>query len=70
MGRISSGSRRRSYPGASAAPSTDYQLLEEQTSGGLPRYVFLVSPEVGAIDERTLARVFLEEASAPAAAIP
>jgi hypothetical protein len=43
--------------------STDYQLLEEQTSGGLPRYVFLVSPEVGAIDERTLVRVFLEEAS-------
>ena len=42
---------------------TDYQLLEEQTSGGLPRYVFLVSPEVGAIDERTLVRVFLEEAS-------
>ncbi len=41
--------------------STDYQLLEEQTSGGLPRYVFLVSPEVGAIDERALVRVFLEE---------
>ena len=41
--------------------STDYQLLEEQTSGGLPRYVFLVSPEVGAIDERALVRVFREE---------
>ncbi len=41
--------------------STDYQLLEEQTPRGLPRYVLLVSPEVGAIDDRTLVRVFLEE---------
>ena len=38
----------------------DYQLLEEQDARGLPRYVIVVSPSVGAVDEAALREVFLE----------
>jgi hypothetical protein len=41
--------------------STDYQLVEEETSRGLPRYVLRVSPEAGGIDERGLVSALLEE---------
>jgi hypothetical protein len=40
---------------------TDYQLVEEQDATGRPRYALLVSPEVGALDERALLATFLDE---------
>ena len=40
---------------------TDYQLIEEQDANGLPRYMLLVSPDVGALDERRLVATFLDE---------
>jgi hypothetical protein len=43
--------------------STDYQLVEEQSDRGLPRYVLVVSPEVGVIDERALVQGLLDEVS-------
>lgn len=39
----------------------DYQLVEEQTGQGLPRYRLLVSPDVGPVDARALAGAFLAE---------
>jgi hypothetical protein len=39
----------------------DYQLIEQQDARGLPRYDFLVSPDVGPVDERALLAAFLEE---------
>ena len=56
-------------PGASAA-LRPLSAPGGQTSGGLRRYVFHVSPEVGVIDERALVRVSREEVGPPAAAIP
>lgn len=40
--------------------ATDYQLVEEQDSRGLPRYSLMVSPDVGAVDEEALVAIFLE----------
>ena len=40
---------------------TDYQLVEEQTGQGLPRYTLLISPELGALDEGTVVTTFLGE---------
>ena len=40
--------------------ATDYQLIEEQDSRGLPRYSLIVSPEVGVVDEKALVAAFLE----------
>lgn len=42
---------------------TDYQLVEEQDDRGLPRYSLLISPLVGALDEKALVVAFLEELS-------
>jgi hypothetical protein len=39
----------------------DYQLVEEQTAEGLPRYALLVSPELGPLDEVAVVAFFLEE---------
>lgn len=39
----------------------DFQLVETQTSDGLPVYLLLVDPRVGEIEERTLAKLFLDE---------
>jgi len=39
----------------------DYQLVEEQTAQGLPRYTLLVSPEIGTLDERAVVAAFLKE---------
>jgi hypothetical protein len=39
----------------------DYQLIEEQDDRGLSCYNLLVSPEVGAIDEKALVTTFLDE---------
>ena len=38
---------------------TDYQLVEEQTTHGLPRYTLLASPEIGALDEDAVVATFL-----------
>jgi hypothetical protein len=39
---------------------TDYQLVEQETGGGLTRLHLMVNPAVGAIDEGALKRSFLE----------
>lgn len=39
----------------------DYQLIEEQDHNGLPKYSILVSPKIGAVDEKELVSVFLKE---------
>ena len=39
----------------------DYQVVEWQGEGGLPRYQLLVSPRVGPVDERAVIREFLDE---------
>ncbi len=41
----------------------DYQLVEEQTPQGLPRYLLLVSPALGLVDERAVTATFLAELS-------
>jgi hypothetical protein len=38
----------------------DYQLVEDQTPEGLPRYRLRVSPDVGPLDEAALVRTFLD----------
>jgi hypothetical protein len=38
----------------------DYQVVERQGEGGLPRYQLLVSPRLGPVDERAVVREFLE----------
>lgn len=40
---------------------TDYQLVEDQTARGEPRYTLFVSPDVGLVDEKELVAGFLEE---------
>jgi hypothetical protein len=42
----------------------DYQLIEEESANGLPRYSLLVNPGVGPVNERALIGVFLEELGA------
>jgi hypothetical protein len=39
----------------------DYQLVEQQTAAGLPRYALLVSPDLGELDEPALVAFFLDE---------
>jgi hypothetical protein len=43
----------------------DYQLIEEETPGGLLQLVLRVSPDVGAIDEAAVRASFLAELSRP-----
>jgi len=38
----------------------DYQLLEEQDARGIPRYVLVVSPAVGHVDEDAVRKAFLD----------
>jgi phenylacetate-coenzyme A ligase PaaK-like adenylate-forming protein len=38
----------------------DYQIVERQVEGGLPRYQLLVSPRLGPVDERAVVREFLD----------
>jgi hypothetical protein len=45
----------RQFGGSSA----DYQLVEEATADGVPRYALRVSPTVGPLDERAVAAAFL-----------
>ena len=40
---------------------TDYQLVEEEGSGGLVRYRLIVSPRVGPLDEGAVTDTFLAE---------
>jgi hypothetical protein len=40
---------------------TDYQLVEEEGSGGLVRYRLIVSPRVGVLDESAVTDTFLAE---------
>ena len=40
--------------------SIDYQVVEEERTGGLPRLVLRVSPAVGALDDATVRATFLE----------
>lgn len=47
-------------PRAFGGGVTDYQLIERQDARGLPRYTLLVSPSVGAVDERAVVDAFLE----------
>jgi phenylacetate-coenzyme A ligase PaaK-like adenylate-forming protein len=47
-------------PARFGGSSIDYQVLEEERPGGLPRLVPRVSPTVGELDEGELRAVFLE----------
>jgi hypothetical protein len=44
----------------SSAPG-DFQLVETRTPAGLPRYLLLLHPRVGAVAQDTVAALFLEE---------
>lgn len=46
-------------PGRFGGTSIDYQLLEQELAGGLPRLVLRVSPAVGTVDEAALRTAFL-----------
>jgi hypothetical protein len=42
----------------------DYQLIEEATTDGVPRYALRVSPAVGHLDEHAVAAAFLAQLAA------
>jgi phenylacetate-coenzyme A ligase PaaK-like adenylate-forming protein len=47
-------------PARFGGTSIDYQVLEEERPGGLPRLVLRVNPSVGALDEAAARTAFLE----------
>lgn len=46
-------------PARFGGASTDYQLVEEEGPGGIPRLLLLVDPRLGVLDEAALRRTFL-----------
>lgn len=48
-------------PSRFGGTSLDYQLVEEEASDGLTRFVLRVNPSVGPLDEAALCRLVLEE---------